>query len=254
MSSYVLSLGDNVVVFEEIEKGIKDVAKYIADRVKEQHSLYLGLLISLTAGVIVSKVIDMVPEGFKIAGLTTLIFASLALFIIIATIIDYAANITLILKFETPTSMGINWRDIVGNILNLKGTRLSRNARLYNFYLKEPCRTSYSRAREEFIECKHRYNGPIPLTLRYCAFKLDPEEVVIVTVTASGRLFTTLIACITDLTKSAWLRLKVKLGREKGPLVGIDPWYELFEDLLLFLDDLVKDFKKHHVRLVETAP
>jgi uncharacterized membrane protein YoaK (UPF0700 family) len=66
------------VVFEEIEKGIKDVAKYIADRVKEQYSLYLGLLISLTAGVIVSKVIDMVPEGFKIAGLATLIFASLA--------------------------------------------------------------------------------------------------------------------------------------------------------------------------------
>ena len=78
MSSYVLSLGDNVVVFEEIEKGIKDVAKYIADRVKEQHSLYLGLLISLVAGVAVSKVIDMVLEGFEIAGLTTLIFASLA--------------------------------------------------------------------------------------------------------------------------------------------------------------------------------
>jgi len=150
--------------------------------------------------------------------------------------------------------VGINWRDIVRNILNLKGTRLGRNARLYNFYLKEPCRTSYSRAGEEFIECKHRYKGPIPLTLRYQAFKLDPEEVVIVTVTASGRLLTTTIAYLVDLIKSMWLWLKAKLGKEKGPLVGIDPWYELFENFLLFLDDLVKDFKEHHVKLVETVP
>jgi hypothetical protein len=75
-----------------------------------------------------------------------------------------------------------------------------------------------------------------------------------VTVTASSRLFTTTIAYLVDLIKSTWLWLKVKLGREKEPLVGIDPWYELFENLLLFLDDLVKDFKKHHVKLVETAP
>ena len=77
---------------------------------------------------------------------------------------------------------------------------------------------------------------------------------MIVTVTASGRLLTIIIAHLVDLMKSAWLRLKVKLGKEKGPLVGMDRWYELFEDLLLFLDDLVKDLKEHCIELRETVP
>jgi len=247
-----------MVVFGEFEKGIKGVAKYIADRVKEQHSFYLGLSISLTASVMVSKVMDIMLKGFKIADLTTLLFA-LTLFIVIAVIGGYAANVTLILDAKGLTSVevdrkDVDWKDIVKSILNLKGARLSGKARAYNFYLKELCRTGYSRAGEEFIECKHRYKGSIPLTLKYLAFKLDPGEVVVLTVTASGRLLTTLVAYLVDSIRSAWLRLKVKLGREKGPLVETDPWYELFEDLLLFLDDLVKDFKEHHVELKETSP
>jgi hypothetical protein len=77
---------------------------------------------------------------------------------------------------------------------------------------------------------------------------LRPKEVY------QSRLLTTLVAYLVDSIRSAWLRLKVKLGRGERPLVETDPWYELFEDLLLFLDDLVKNFKEHHVELIETSP
>jgi hypothetical protein len=149
------------VVFEEFEKGVKGVAKYIADRVKEQYLFYLGLLISLTAGV----VIDIVLEGFKIASLTTLFFASLALFAIMTAIIGHTVNITLIFDVKSAR----DWRDIIESVLNLKGTRLCRNARTYNFYLKEPLYLNkWAQIRSSSSQClnlKQHYNGRFCLEL-----------------------------------------------------------------------------------------
>jgi hypothetical protein len=116
-------------VVEKFEKSIKGVAKYIADRVKEQHSFYLGLSISLTASVMVSKVMDIILKEFGIADLTTLLFA-LTLFIVIAVIGGYATNVTLILDVKGHTSVEVDWKDVVESILNLKGDRLGGEARI----------------------------------------------------------------------------------------------------------------------------
>jgi hypothetical protein len=225
------------------------IAKYVADRIEQQHRFFTSLLYSLALAILFSKVIDAMFQHetydimmYELAMLTAILLSFLFLSNVLYHVIlgRYCANTTLVMSIAE----GENWKE------SLKDSVLSFSAEKYRFHMRKVFKEIYFEnhgAKREYIVFFYDYKGVIRLTIKTLSFKLNDK--IILTMSISTRLFGVLCPLFVE-----WWRSIGRLLKRKEEVIGVDPWYEVMEDFTLFFDDLFKAFKNFGIKLKETIP
>ncbi|MCC6019472.1 MAG: hypothetical protein LM601_10605 [Candidatus Verstraetearchaeota archaeon] len=222
------------------------IAKYVADRIEQQHRFFTSLLYSLALAILFSKVIDAMFRHeaydimmYELAMLTAILLLFLFLSNVLYHIVlgGYCANTTLVMSIAE----GKNWKE------SLKSSVLSFSAEKYKLKAFKEIYFKNHGVKREYIVFFYDYKGVIRLTIKTLSFKLNDR--IILTMSITTRLFGVLSSLFVE-----WWKSIGKLLKRKEEVIGVDPWYEVMEDFTLFFDDLFKAFEKFGIKLKETIP
>jgi len=234
------------------------IAKYVADKIEQQHRFFTSLLYSLALAISIDKIIKIILryvtykmiDEIMINDIVELVrvfvifsLFSIALYYIILG--GYCANVTLavsIVKCE-------DWKSLLKRILSFKDTELASSAEKRGFYMKKTFKEGYLNhhgEKREYIMFFHDYRGVIRLTIKTFSFKV--EDRVILAMSMNTGLFGVFCPLLREWMKGVGRRLK----REE--VIEVDPWYEVMEDFTLFFDDLFKAFENFGIKLKESIP
>jgi hypothetical protein len=239
-------------------KDVKRIAKYITDKIRSEFFFFSSLLssfITITLTKLATLAINPTLSGVIEQAIEIATFIIIVLLLIYPLIGGIGASATLILRvpFE------VKWEEVFKQVLGLQTYRLSQKAGSYGFEVKERPEVGDIRVVSDktarYVKALLSYGKAIPYTLEMSALHTSGRVVLAMTVNVWRRAF---FSFPKEIIKGRCKKFRRELRRlmrgRSEPLFLVDVWHDVYEDLALFLDDLLADLKDHEIVLEETVP
>lgn len=234
---------------------VKGIAKYITDKIRSEFFFFASLFFSFITATLTKLATNPTLSGVIERAIEIAIFITIVLLLIYPLIGGIGASATLILRVP----FGVKWEEVFKQVLGLQTYRLSQKAGSYGFKVKERPEVGDIRVVSDktarCVKASLSYGKAIPYTLEMSALHTSGRVILVMTVDVRRRGFFSLPK---EIIKGKCEKYRRKLRRlirgGSEPLFLVDVWHDVYEDLALFLDDLLADLKDYEIVLEGTVP
>lgn len=236
-----------------IDERVASTIRRTINRIESEHDLLLSVLLSAISGVVTGMFVSELVQAIMLGNITLLagliarmlsyIFAaSFISFLIVATIYmlirgKYCATFTLVFD---PSNFQGDWREVFKAVLTaVKSYHICEGS-------CEEVSEIRNKSTEKHLTCSHIYKNFISLEIKSYSFRT--LSIIPLTITLLANPFKVLIL---ELRYSPLILAieRLKYRRSGVTAVEIDSWYEVFEDLVFFFDNVKRSLENLGIKL-----